>query len=325
VLRAIGDVQQFRKEMDAALASYEQALMLFRVVGDRLGEANVLRAIGDVQQFRQEVDAALASYEQALMLFRAVGARLGEANVLRAIGDVQQFRQEADTALASYEQALMLFRAVGDRLGEANVLGSQGQLALVSGDQARADQLLDQVINIYRMIGNNYGVAAQIGNYGWALIRVGRRDDARSYLLRAAELFAAMGLDNYAERHRQAAESIFSKTSFRSGHALIIGIGSYQHESGLNVPITAADAQAVATVLRDPQYCGYPETQVSLLSNAGATREGILAALTDLAVRTKPDDTVPCICQLKREPVDNRKGNHFGLPGRTLILEKGTS
>ena len=79
---------------------------------------------------------------------------------------------------------------------------------------------------------------------------------------------------------------------FTHGHALIIGIGSYQHQPGLNVPITAADAQAVATVLRDPQYCGYPETQVTQLSNAGATRAGILAALTDLATRTKPDDTV---------------------------------
>jgi hypothetical protein len=79
---------------------------------------------------------------------------------------------------------------------------------------------------------------------------------------------------------------------FIHGHALIIGIGSYQHESGLNVPITAADAQAVATVLRDPQYCGYPDAQVKLLANGNATRHGILAALTGLAMRTKPDDTV---------------------------------
>ncbi|MCS6941146.1 MAG: caspase family protein, partial [Roseiflexus sp.] len=80
--------------------------------------------------------------------------------------------------------------------------------------------------------------------------------------------------------------------SFAHGHALIIGVGSYQHEPHLNVPITAADAQAVATVLRDPRFCGYPDAQVTLLSHAGATRAGILAALTDLAARTTPDDTV---------------------------------
>jgi tetratricopeptide (TPR) repeat protein len=101
-------------------------------VGDRLGEANVLKALGDVQQFRDERDAALTSYEQALSLFRAVGDRLGEANVLKALGDVQQFRDERDAALTSYEQALSLFRAVGAKLGEANVLASQGQLYLIT-------------------------------------------------------------------------------------------------------------------------------------------------------------------------------------------------
>ena len=42
----MGDVQNFRKELDKALGSYEQALGLFREVGDRLGEANVLKAMG---------------------------------------------------------------------------------------------------------------------------------------------------------------------------------------------------------------------------------------------------------------------------------------
>ncbi|MDZ7371335.1 MAG: tetratricopeptide repeat protein, partial [candidate division KSB1 bacterium] len=128
VLKAIGDVQQFRDERDAALASYNEALKLFRQVGDRLGKANVLQAIGDVQQFRDERDAALASYNEALKLFRQVGAKLGEANVLKAIGDVQQFRKEIDAALASYNEALKLFRQVGDRLGEANVLKAIGDV-----------------------------------------------------------------------------------------------------------------------------------------------------------------------------------------------------
>ena len=59
-----------------------------------LGEANALKAIGDVQQFRKETNAALASYQHALDLFKSVGERLGEANALKAIGDVQQFRKE---------------------------------------------------------------------------------------------------------------------------------------------------------------------------------------------------------------------------------------
>ncbi len=138
-------------------------------------------------------------------LYRAVGDRLGEANVLQAMGDIQQFRDERDAALQNYAAALELYRAVGDRLGEANVLASQGKFYLET-DPKRADRLLDQAIELYNQIGSRYGVPAQIGNFGWELLRLGRPERARPYLLRAADLFEQIGLTDYAERHRRAAK-----------------------------------------------------------------------------------------------------------------------
>jgi tetratricopeptide (TPR) repeat protein len=143
------------------------ALPAARRLDDQWGEANVLQAIGDVQQFRTEMDAALRSYEQALALFRAVGSKLGEANVLRAIGDVQQFRTEMDAALRSYEQALALYRAVGDRLGEANVLAAQSRLlidaepeqaALLIEQAVQQHQAIGSIYDVGADLGN-YGMA----------------------------------------------------------------------------------------------------------------------------------------------------------------------
>ncbi|MCX7839081.1 MAG: hypothetical protein N2559_06450, partial [Anaerolineae bacterium] len=156
------------------------------------------------QAFRKENEAAIASYAAALELYRAVGDRLGEANVLQAMGDIQAFRKENEAAIASYAAALELYRAVGARLGEANVLAARGRLFLLS-DPKQADVLLDQAIQIYKQIGDRYSVPAQIGNYGWALLRLGEADRARPYLLRAAELFDEIGLNDYAARHRRAA------------------------------------------------------------------------------------------------------------------------
>jgi hypothetical protein len=48
----------------------------------------------------------------------------------------------------------------------------------------------------------------------------------------------------------------------------------------------------VAAVLRDPQSCGYPPEQVTLLSHAAASRAGVLAALDALAARAGEGDTV---------------------------------
>jgi hypothetical protein len=80
--------------------------------------------------------------------------------------------------------------------------------------------------------------------------------------------------------------------SFSSGYALLIGVGTYRHHPHLNLRVTVADAQSLATVLCDPQVAGYPADQVTVLHDDTATRDGILAALATLATRTTADSTV---------------------------------
>ncbi len=200
LLLELGQLYLRSYRIPSAQMCLEEALDLYRAGGDRLGEADVLQAMGDVFSFRDERDAALDAYRQALDLYRAVGARLGEANVLQAMGDVFSFRKQNDAALDAYRQALDLYRAVGARLGEANVLASLGRFYVLEQPE-RAEQFLDQAITIYQAIGDRYSVAAQVGNFGWTLRRLGAEARARPYLLRAAELFEALGLTDYAERH----------------------------------------------------------------------------------------------------------------------------
>lgn len=91
-----------------------------------------------------------------------------------------------------------------------------------------------------------------------------------------------------AARSRPALPSALSADGehFSYGHALLIGVGAYQHD-WLSAPTTAADARELGALLRDPQVAGYPATQVRVLTDAQATRAGILAALDDFAQRLK--------------------------------------
>ncbi len=122
VLYRAGRRHYYRAEWEQAEWHLGEALQRFNDIGSLLGQANVLKAIGDVQQFRDDRDAALESYAQALQRFNDIGSLLGQANVLKAIGDVQQFRKELDAALESYAQALQRFNDIGSLLGQANVL-----------------------------------------------------------------------------------------------------------------------------------------------------------------------------------------------------------
>ena len=79
--------------------------------------------------------------------------------------------------------------------------------------------------------------------------------------------------------------------AFTQGHAVVIGVGTHKYEPELDVPITVADAEAVAKVLRDSNACGYPDAQVQPLHEGGAMKADILTALDNLAARTTEKDT----------------------------------
>ncbi len=75
---------------------------------------------------------------------------------------------------------------------------------------------------------------------------------------------------------------------FKTGFALTIGIGAYQHLSPLTKSPT--DAQDIADLL--VQQCGYPAAQVAALTDAEATKAAINAKLEWLARRATENDTV---------------------------------
>lgn len=79
--------------------------------------------------------------------------------------------------------------------------------------------------------------------------------------------------------------------SFKTGHALIIGVGTHANHPELDVPITVADATAVKQTLEAPDWCGYPSQQVTFLAEARATQVNILAALDQLSY-VSPEATV---------------------------------
>ncbi|MFN8494068.1 MAG: tetratricopeptide repeat protein [Caldilineaceae bacterium] len=199
------------RQWTEAEIEHREAARAYATAGRTLWQADMLYLAGDAALRSYAHQQALVHLQEALNLYRILHTRqaeAGEANVLTAQGDVLAFLDQREAALAKYEEALGLFRAVGARLGEANVLASNGQIALIDGNDEEAKRLLEQAIAIYQRVGSRYSIPAQIGNYGWALWRAGRKAQAKPYLQQAAELFTAMGLTDYAERHRRAAEEI---------------------------------------------------------------------------------------------------------------------
>ena len=75
---------------------------------------------------------------------------------------------------------------------------------------------------------------------------------------------------------------------FTAGHALLIGVGSYD-DATLSVPMTSADAVQLEAILTDPQRAGYPARQVRRLRDHETTAEQIVAALSTFAAQLPAD------------------------------------
>ncbi len=80
--------------------------------------------------------------------------------------------------------------------------------------------------------------------------------------------------------------------SFTNGHALLIGVGKFNHNQNWNVSHTKADAQEIEKILKDPQFCGYPANQVHLLTEDQASKSHIETGFQELAKATTAKDTV---------------------------------
>ncbi len=172
-------------------------------ISDKKLEANTRQAIGDVRQFRKELDSALESYNSALALFQKVGDQLGEANTRQAIGDVRQFRSEYDSALESYNSALALFQKVGDQLGEANTRAAMARLILQKGDLKRAMTEMEKVIPMRKAIGDIYGEGADYGNFAIALLNNGHKKEAKDNAEKARPIFEKLKMDHALEMINQ--------------------------------------------------------------------------------------------------------------------------
>jgi hypothetical protein len=79
--------------------------------------------------------------------------------------------------------------------------------------------------------------------------------------------------------------------TLQNAFALLIGIANYKYINPLPA-VVLNDVRDVYDTLVNPDVCGYPSSNVTLLLEDKATRNGILTALGDLAQKTNNQSTI---------------------------------
>jgi predicted ATPase/transcriptional regulator with XRE-family HTH domain len=153
-------------EHGPAATMYEEALALWRALGDTRGVAESLGNLGNVMVHQGEYGRAAALHEEALALFRSLGHEEGIAQNLANLGAEAYMQGEYGRAAVLHEEALSLRRAMGDAAGIANSLNYLGLVAYMQCEYGRAAALYREALGLRYTLGDRRGIAAGLIGLG---------------------------------------------------------------------------------------------------------------------------------------------------------------
>jgi len=157
VLSDLGEIYRMRREVEEATgkaAEYlNEALGIFRGLGNTFREARVLERLGKLYCDRGARDQALGTIRESLLFFQAVGSRRGQADAWRSLGEVYLAVDDLQKAREAFDQGLTLNRQAHDRLSEARTMKSLGILLQSSGDSAGAASAWHAALEVFEELG----------------------------------------------------------------------------------------------------------------------------------------------------------------------------
>jgi len=106
-------VQQETGDYPAAAAGRQQALALFRDLGNLLGQAEALNRLGELSSRTSATGQARKHHTQALAIARDLSAPPAEARALEGIGHSHLYDGNPGEAAARLRQALAIYQRVG--------------------------------------------------------------------------------------------------------------------------------------------------------------------------------------------------------------------
>jgi tetratricopeptide (TPR) repeat protein len=156
-------------------------------------EANCLRNLGVVCAYEGRYAASLPAYEEALHLYRQIGDRVGESRVLSNLGSSARYLGDVVAARNYGEQSLTLCRELGDRKWEAILLNNLGLNLLDVGEQKAARHYFQQALQIGREVGAPQSLALALTNLASVYCREGEYEAAADYSQQGLEVTLAIG------------------------------------------------------------------------------------------------------------------------------------
>jgi predicted ATPase/DNA-binding SARP family transcriptional activator len=210
-LRDLAAAVFFSGDPVQATAISEQALELFRELGDRRAAASMLDRLAGGVMMSGDLERGRALADESLALFRELGDRHGALYPLTKIAWLEWKQGDRNVGLALAEEALALTAESGDRWWQAGLLCQLGEMRREHGDLERAAATCRDAVSLANDLGDVRHLLQGIANL--AIIAGNNGDTLRAgRLWGAAESLEARGEATInretRETYREAANAL---------------------------------------------------------------------------------------------------------------------
>jgi CHAT domain-containing protein/tetratricopeptide (TPR) repeat protein len=171
----------FTSQMEAAIRSWQQALIIYQEIKDRSGEADSLFSLGLAYKALGDYVKAIEYYQESLAINRKLKQREREGNVLNNLGSAYRSLGHYAKAIEYHQQALAIAREIQDRKDEGDAIGNLGNAYAELGDDAKAIEYYQQALAIARELRNKEVEGYSLGNLGVAYRSLGNYTRAIDY------------------------------------------------------------------------------------------------------------------------------------------------
>jgi DNA-binding SARP family transcriptional activator/Tfp pilus assembly protein PilF len=177
-----------------ALEVIEQALLIRRDIGDRMGEAQSAISLADAYHKQQGPQAAFEYSLACLKVLREVGNAPLLGTGLNNHGEYCLELGKLDEAAACFTECREIWREIG-AYGQGYALHNLGRVHLQSGRTADAIASLTEAHRFHQASGDLIGQAIALKYLGQARHAAGDEDAARQAFTAALEIFESLGSD----------------------------------------------------------------------------------------------------------------------------------
>jgi predicted ATPase/DNA-binding SARP family transcriptional activator len=167
----MGSVAQYQGDYERSTQLLTEGLAAFRALDDTWNTAWTLHRLGMVTRMRGDYDQACAFHEESLLLSRRTGDAARVAYSLWMLGVVERYRGDYESAAKRCEESLHVFEAMNDSSGMAHARLTLGDVARLREDFERAVALYERALVELQKLGDRRCVASSLANLGAVALR----------------------------------------------------------------------------------------------------------------------------------------------------------